>query len=293
MTMTLPRSIEIVEVGPRDGLQDEDVVATDVKIAYAEALIAAGVRRIEVASFVNPKRVPQMADSEEVVHRLSSHAESGVRLIGLVLNERGLDRALETALAEINIVVVVSDTFSNANQGMDSAAALAMARTVVGRATAAGLRTGVTLSAAFGCPYEGDVPADRVLGIAREVAAMGTHEVSLADTIGVAVPNQTEDLVAAVLADTGLPVRVHLHDSFGAGLANAVAALAGGATALDSSTGGLGGCPFAPGASGNVATENLVRMLERMGVSTGIDLAAINDAAQAIRDEIGARPTCA
>ena len=292
MTMTLPRTIEIVEVGPRDGLQDEDVVATDVKIAYAEALIAAGVRRIEVASFVNPKRVPQMADSEAVVERLRSHADGGVRLIGLVLNERGLDRAMETALAEINIVVVVSDTFSNANQGMDSAAALAMARTVVSRATAAGLRTGVTLSAAFGCPYEGEVPADRVLGIAREVAMMGAHEVSLADTIGVAVPNQTEDLVAAVLAETRLPVRVHLHDSFGTGLANAVAALTGGATALDSSTGGLGGCPFAPGASGNVATENLVRMLDRMGVTTGIDLAAINDAATAIRDEIGAHPTC-
>lgn len=287
-------AIEIIEVAPRDGLQNEQLVlATADKLALIDRLIAIGARRIEVASFVNPKRVPQMADSEDVVRRLRTHADSGVRLIGLVLNERGLDRALETALAEINIVVVVSDTFSNANQGMDSAAALAMARTVVGRATAAGLRTGVTLSAAFGCPYEGDVPADRVLGIAREVAMMGAHEVSLADTIGVAVPNQTEDLVAAVLAETALPVRVHLHDSFGTGLANAVAALAGGATALDSSTGGLGGCPFAPGASGNVATENLVRMLDRMGVYTGIGLAAINDAARAIREEIGAHPTCA
>src|SRR3954470_11870841 len=218
MASTLPQSIEIVEVGPRDGLQDEPtVVSTSAKLAYAEAVIAAGIKRIEVASFVNPSRVPQMADAEAMIAGLAGNAQA--RLIGLVLNDRGLDRALATGIPEINVVVITTDSFSHANQGMDSATALAMATAVVERARAAGLRTGVTVSAAFGCPYEGEVPQERVLELARAIADCGANEISLADTIGSAVPNRTADLVGAVLESTALPVRVHLHNSRNTGLA--------------------------------------------------------------------------
>jgi len=264
------RTIEIVEVGPRDGLQDEPaIVSTEDKIAYIQQTVRAGIERVEVASFANPKRVPQMADAEAVIARL---ADTRLRPIGLVLNERGLDRALAAGIGEINAVVVVTDTFSRENQGMSTAEATAMWKRVATRAHEAGVRAGVTLSAAFGCPFEGEVPSARVIEIAKAVADAGADEIALADTIGAAVPTQTEDLVAAVAEATGVPMRVHLHNSRNTGLANAVAAIRGGAQALDASTGGIGGCPFAPGATGNIATEDLVHMLEHMGVSTGADV---------------------
>jgi len=263
-------SVEIVEVGPRDGLQDESrIVSTEDKLAYIEHAVRAGIERVEVASFANPARVPQMADAEAVIAGL---AGTSLRPIGLVLNERGLDRALATGIGEINTVVVVTDTFSRENQGMSTAEAAAMSDRVARRARDAGLRTGVTLSASFGCPFEGVVPAERVVALARQVADAGVDEISLADTIGAAVPTQTEDLVAAVAAATGVAIRVHLHNSRNTGLANAVAAIRGGAKALDASTGGIGGCPFAPGATGNIATEDLVHMLEGMGISTGANV---------------------
>jgi hydroxymethylglutaryl-CoA lyase len=269
----MPTTIEIVEVGPRDGLQDEPgIVSTEDKIAYIQGTVRAGIARVEVASFVNPKRVPQMADAEAVIAGLTG---TELRPIGLVLNERGLDRALAAGIGEINAVVVVTDTFSRENQGMSTADAIAMWERVAGRARQAGVRAGVTLSAAFGCPFEGEVPAARVVEIAKTVADTGADEIALADTIGAAVPNQTEDLVAAVAEATGVPMRVHLHNSRNTGLANAVAAIRGGATTLDASTGGLGGCPFAPGATGNIATEDLVHMLEHMGVSTGVQVDAL------------------
>ena len=282
MTERLPASVEIVEVGPRDGLQDEhELVSTADKIAYVEAVVRAGLRRVEVASFVDPRRVPQMGDAEAVLAGLArASSVHGLSLIGLVLNGRGMDRALASGVAEINVAVGVTDTFSEQNAGMSSDAAAAMWAGVAARAHEAGIRAGVTLSVAFGCPYEGRVGADRVVATARRVAASGPFEISLADTIGAAVPTQTEDLVAAVITATGLPVRCHLHNSRNTGLANAVGALAGGASALDASTGGIGGCPFAPGASGNIATEDLVHMLHGMGVSTGIDVALLLDAVQ-------------
>src|SRR4051794_1999835 len=264
------RTIEIVEVGPRDGLQDEPaIVSTEDKIAYIQQTVRAGIERVEVASFANPKRVPQMADAEAVIARL---ADTRLRPIGLVLNERGLDRALAAGIGEINAVVVVTDTFSRENQGMSTAEATAMWKRVATRAHEAGVRAGVTLSAAFGCPFEGEVPSARVIEIAKAVADAGADEIALADTIGAAVPTQTEDLVAAVAEATGVPMRVHLHNSRNTGLANAVAAIRGGAQALDASTGGIGGCPFAPGATGNIATEDLVHMLEHMGISTGANV---------------------
>ena len=278
-------SIEIVEVGPRDGLQDETrIVSTEDKLTFIHATVRAGIRRVEVASFANPKRVPQMADAEAVVAGL---ADSELRAIGLVLNERGLDRALETGIGEINVVVVVTDTFSRENQGMSTSDAVAMWSAVAARARAAGVRAGVTLSAAFGCPFEGEVSMERVLEIAYQVADAGADEISLADTIGAAVPNRTEDLVAAVASATGLPIRIHLHNSRNTGFANAVAAIRGGATALDASTGGIGGCPFAPKATGNISTEDLVHMLERMGISTGADVNVLLENVDLVERMIG------
>ena len=282
----LPSSVEIVEVGPRDGLQDEPVlVPTERKLAYIAAAVRAGVRRIEVASFAHPTRVPQMADAEAVIRGLD-HA-NGVSYIGLVMNARGMDRAIASGIGEVNTVVIVTDSFSQENQGMSSRDAVAMAADVARRARQSGIRVGVTLSAAFGCPYEGVVDPDHVVNVATDVVAAGVDELSLADTIGSAVPNQTEDLTAAVRAATDLPVRVHLHNSRNTGLANAVAALSGGATALDSSLGGIGGCPFAPGATGNVPTEDLAHMLARMGVDTGLDVAALLDAVPLVEEITG------
>jgi hydroxymethylglutaryl-CoA lyase len=282
----LPSSVEIVEVGPRDGLQDEPVlVPTERKLAYIAAAVRAGVRRIEVASFAHPTRVPQMADAEAVIRGLD-HA-NGVSYIGLVMNTRGMDRAIASGIGEVNTVVIVTDSFSQENQGMSSRDAVAMAADVARRARQSGIRVGVTLSAAFGCPYEGVVDPDHVVNVATDVVAAGVDELSLADTIGSAVPNQTEDLTAAVRAATDLPVRVHLHNSRNTGLANAVAALSGGATALDSSLGGIGGCPFAPGATGNVPTEDLAHMLARMGVDTGLDVPALLDAVPLVEEITG------
>jgi hydroxymethylglutaryl-CoA lyase len=283
--MSENRSVEIVDVGPRDGLQDEhDLVSTQAKLEYIKAIARAGVKRIEVASFVSPTRIPQMADSEAVVTALR---DSGIDMIGLVLNDRGMDRAIASGIGQINTVVAVSDTFSRENSGMSSDDAVAMSERVAARATAAGLRAGITLAAAFGCPFEGLVDPARVLAIAERAAAAGFEEIALADTIGAAVPPQTEDLVASVRAATGLPIRVHLHNSRNTGLANAVAALAGGASVLDASTGGIGGCPFAPGASGNIATEDLVHMLDRMGVATGVDVRLLLEAAELLETIIG------
>ena len=278
-------SVEIVEVGPRDGLQDEhEMVSTADKVAYVDAVLRAGVRRVEVASFVDPRRVPQMGDAEAVVAALAGR---DAHLIGLVLNGRGMDRAIACGIGEINVSVGVTESFSEQNAGMSVDAAAAMWATVAARAHAAGIRAGVTLSVALGCPYEGRVAADRVIELALRLAEGGPSEISLADTIGAAVPTQTEDLVAAVVAATGIPVRCHLHNSRNTGLANAIGALAGGAVALDASTGGIGGCPFAPGASGNIATEDLVHMLHGMGIATGIDVALLLDAVQHVEQITG------
>lgn len=286
--MSLPASIEIVEVGPRDGLQDEaEFVPTDQKVAYINAAQRAGVRRIEAVSFASPRHVPQMADAEAVVDGMRG---VDIQLIGLVLNDRGMTRAIRSGLREVNVVVITTDTFSQRNQGMDTAAALSMSSHVCGRGADEGVRVGVTLSAAFGCPYEGEVDPHRVVSLAKLAVEAGANEISLADTIGCAVPTQVSDLVAAVIAETHAPVRVHLHNSRNTGLANAVAAIGAGASALDASIGGIGGCPFAPGATGNIATEDLAAMLHRMGIATGLDLPALLEAVQLLESIVG-RPT--
>jgi len=273
-------------VSPRDGLQDEPVrLSTEAKVSLIERALDAGVTRVEAVSFARPDLVPAMADAEEVMAGVSRR--TGSRLAGLVLNERGLERALSAGVDEVNVVVVVTETFSRRNQGMGVEEAVAMWARVASEATLAGVGASVTLSAAFGCPYEGTVEPHRVRELARQVAAAGAFEIGLADTIGCAVPPEVEVLVRGVAADTGLPVRVHLHNSRNTGFANAVAALAAGVAALDASIGGIGGCPFAPGAEGNIASEDLVHLLDRMGVVTGVRLEGLLEASRWLAEALG------
>lgn len=277
----MARSVSIVEVGPRDGLQNEpEIIGTPDKIALVERMYAAGARRFEVASFVHPGRVPQMADAEAVIAGLPDLADASY--IGLCLNKRGVLRALATregsrrGVDEVGCVIVASDTFGRKNQGQSIAEGLAENREMIRFAEAEGLRSSVTIAAAFGCPFEGDVPPERVVRIAEEMAAAGAGEIALADTIGVGVPAQVADLfgrVGEALAGA-MPLRVHLHDTRNTGIANAWAAVEAGVETIDASLGGLGGCPFAPKAAGNIATEDLVYLLDRSGVVHGIDLAA-------------------
>ena len=263
--------IEIIEVSPRDGIQNEKkLLDIDTKLALIARAEAAGIRRLEVASFVNPKRVPQMADSDEIVRRLP---RGGARHVGLVMNERGFERARAAGIGEINFVIVATETFNRRNQGVSIAETLGHWAGIAGLAREAGIRAGVTIGATFGCPFEGEVPVERIVQIAVEAAAASPHEIALADTIGAASPRDIRLKVEAVAnALPGLPLRCHLHNTRNTGLANAVAAIEAGVRRLDASIGGIGGCPFAPAATGNIPTEDLAYMLDRMGLETGLDL---------------------
>ena len=277
--------MEMVEVGPRDGLQNEKtLIDTAAKLALIERVIAAGSRRIEVTSFVNPRAVPQMADAEAVCAGLPERDD--VTYIGLVLNERGAERALATGrIDQLGAVAVSTDTFAMANQGQTSDGSVDAARAIIARAQAAGRSGQATIAAAFGCPFEGEVAEDRVVAMACALAQAAPVEIALADTIGVANPAQVARLVGRVAAAIApIPVRVHFHNTRGTGLANVWSAVEAGARTIDASLGGLGGCPFAPGAAGNVATEDVVYMLERAGIATGLDLAALIEANQWLAD---------
>lgn len=268
--------IEMVEVSPRDGLQNEKtLIATADKLALIERAIAAGVRRIEVTSFVNPRAVPQMADAEDVCAGLP--VRDDVTYIGLVMNARGAARALETGrIDQLGAVAVATDSFAMANQGQTSDGSVDAARDIIAMARAAGKTGQVTIGASFGCPFEGEVAEDRVVAMAVALAAAGPVEIGLADTIGVGNPVQVTSLVGKVRAAVpDIPVRVHFHNTRGTGLANVWAAVQAGAVTVDAAIGGLGGCPFAPGAAGNVSTEDVVYMLERAGVRTGLDLSQL------------------
>ncbi|UAJ08935.1 hydroxymethylglutaryl-CoA lyase [Polymorphobacter megasporae] len=274
-------TVQVVEVGPRDGLQNErEVIDTSAKIALINRLIDAGARRIEVASFVNPRRVPQMADGDAVIGALPDRKD--VSYIGLCLNLRGVERAIASrdggarGVDEAGCVLVASDTFGIRNQGQTIVEGIAANRDMLATATRAGLVPQVTISAAFGCPFEGDVPAQRIVDLAKAMAEAGAVEITLADTIGVGVPAQVGDLFGAVAAAVpGIRLRAHFHDTRGTGIANAWAAYNAGVHVLDASVGGIGGCPFAPKATGNIATEDLLYMLDNSGVSTGVDLPAM------------------
>jgi isopropylmalate/homocitrate/citramalate synthase len=260
--------VAICEVGPRDGLQNErDVLPPETRAELVNRLASARLPTIEAVSFVSAERVPQMAGAEEVVERLERH--DGTAYAGLALNEKGYDRLRSAGLDEVHFVVAATESFSkrNANASIDEA--VGAAETVLARARKDGIRSTATISVAFGCPFEGPVEPDAVVAIAERLR--GADELVLADTIDVATPKQVQALIERV----GTPVGAHLHNTRNTGFANAYAALEAGATSLDSSIGGLGGCPFAPRATGNIATEDLVYMLEGDGVETGVDLDAL------------------
>lgn len=284
----VPDAITFVEVGPRDGLQNEQtLISTADKLSLIARAIDAGVRRIEVTSFVNPAKVPQMADAEAVCAGLPQRAN--VTYIGLVLNKRGAERAVATGrIDQLGAVAVTTDQFAIANQGQTSDESVEAAMAIIARAQSAGLTGQATISAAFGCPFEGEVSEDRVVAMATRLAEACPVEVALADTIGVADPAHVSRLVARVRAAIApLPVRVHFHNTRGTGLANVWAAVLAGATVVDGSVGGLGGCPFAPGAAGNVASEDVIYMLKRAGIATGLDLGTLVEASAWLSGVIG------
>jgi hydroxymethylglutaryl-CoA lyase len=276
--MSLPSRVTIVEVGPRDGLQNEDaLVPAATKIAFIEALADAGLRRIEAGSFVAPKWVPQMADSAAVITALRRRPD--VTYSALVPNMQGFARAMEAGVKEVAIFGAASETFSQRNINCSIAESLDRFRPVARAAVAAGIALRGYVSCALGCPYEGKVAPEAVVALAAELAAMGCYEVSIGDTIGVGTPHQARDVVARVGEAVGREaVAVHFHDTYGQALANILACLEIGVATIDSATAGLGGCPYAQGASGNVATEDVLYMLDGMGIETGADLAAVEAA---------------
>jgi hydroxymethylglutaryl-CoA lyase len=262
--------VEIVEVSPRDGLQNEKrLLPTETKIELVRRSVEAGLRRVEVTAFARPDRVPQMADAAEVLAGVADL--DGLSRIGLVLNRKGLDRAVAAGCDEVTVVVVASDGLALKNQGADTAAQVAAWLEIAADARQARLRTTVMLAAAFGCPFDGAVDPAHVVEVARACLAGGPDELAVADTIGVGVPSQVTRIVTGLRSlDADVPLRAHFHNTRNTGYANAVAAVAAGVTVLDASTGGIGGCPFAPGATGNIATEDLLYLLEH---SDGIELA--------------------
>ena len=289
----MSRFIEIVEVGPRDGLQNEKVVvSTEDKIAFIEQLEAAGSKRLETVSFVHPGRVPQMADAEAVMAGLKPAPD--VTRIGLVLNARGWDRAVETGVDQANVSIAASDGFALKNSGMTVAGQVEMLGEIVGRSHnmggVAGSGPSVTaiISTVWGCPFDGEVSVEQVEALVRDVAALGVKEIGLADTIGVGDPWSVRAKVeAARRAAPDTTLRLHFHDTRNTAIANIFAGVEAGIDVIDASVGGIGGCPFAPGATGNVATEDVVYMLHRAGFETGLDLGALIKAARWISDKLG------
>jgi isopropylmalate/homocitrate/citramalate synthase len=281
--------VTVVEVGPRDGLQNEAAtLSVDDRVAFCEALVAAGLPVVEVGALVSPRWVPQMAGSDEVLRRLARRP--GVRLPVLVPNRQGFDAAREAGAREVAVFTAASETFNRKNTNASIDDSFARFAEFVPEARAAGLWVRGYISTCFGCPYEGHVSPEKVLDVARRLVDAGCHEVSIGDTIGVAVPTQVHDVMPRLLAAVPREaLAVHFHDTRGTALANVLAALEEGILIVDSSAGGLGGCPYAPGASGNLATEDLLYMLHGMGIETGVDLEAVVRASRALGERLGHR----
>lgn len=278
-------TVTICDVGPRDGLQNQTVaLEPGVRAALVDRLAAAGVPRIEAVSFVSVKHVPQMAGAEEVVAAIDRRP--GVVYAGLAVNQRGYDRLRDGGLDEVHFALAATEEFNRRNARMSVDGSVADAERIIARATGDAVRSTVTIGVAFGCPFEGAVDPGRVAELAARLAAAGADELALADTVGVGVPRQVRDLIDRIVS-LGLPVGIHLHNTRNTGFANAYAALAAGATVFDASVGGIGGCPFAPRATGNLATEDLVYLLHGEGVETGIDLDALIDVAQWLESHLG------
>ena len=285
--MNLPKKVSIDEVGPRDGLQNEArQVPTADKIRFIDALVASGIRDIEITSFVSPKWIPQLADASEVARGVARPA--GVRMSALVPNRRGLETALAAGMKEIAVFMSASETHNQKNVNKTIADTLTAFGDVVPHARALGLPVRAYLSTSFGCPYEGDVDPERVVALTGQLRELGVYQISISDTIGVANPQQVEDVIGRVLARHPVEsVAVHFHDTQGTALANCLVALTMGVTTIDAAAGGLGGCPYAPGASGNLATEDVVAMLHGMGVATGIDLDKLTEASRTAATFVG------
>jgi len=281
-----PSSVSLREVGPRDGLQNEQPVPTEAKVRLLDALSATGVRRIEAVSFVHPRAIPQMADADEVWRR--ARKAPGVRYSALVPNRRGAERAVAAGFREIEVVVSASDTHNRRNVNRATAESLDEIAAVIALLHEAGASVEVIIATSFGCPYEGDVDPRRVASIVDRVVADGADRVAFGDTTGMATPRRVRDVVTVVRErHPDLPLLLHFHNTRGTALANILTALELGVTEFDASVGGLGGCPYAPGASGNVATEEVVHMLHDMGVDTGIDLGALLEAAALAEEIVG------
>jgi hydroxymethylglutaryl-CoA lyase len=281
------RHVSIIEVGPRDGLQSEpEILPTEVKIDFIRRALDAGIRRLEVTSFVHPKRVPQMADAEAVIRGLP--ARDDVTYIGLVLNRKGFERARDVGIDEIGMAVIASDTYNQRNQGVPTRDSIQAWLDIAREARSAGIRANVMVSSAFGCPFEGEVPLARVLDIVDQIMEGEPVELGLADSIGVGVPAQVTEMIQAVRERIGdTPIRCHFHNTRNTGLANAQAAVDAGVTSLDASIGGIGGCPFAPAATGNIPTDDLLYMLHRSGVETGVSLQKIIETSNWLQEQLG------
>jgi len=281
------KQVSIIEVGPRDGLQSEpELLSTDVKLEFIAKAIDAGIRRMEVTSFVHPKRVPQMADAEDVVRGLP--ARDDVTYIGLVLNKRGFDRARDVAMDEIGMAVIASETYNQRNNGAAIQDSINAWLEMSAEAKQVGMRANCMVSSAFGCPFEGEVPLQRVLDIVKQIMEGNPVELGFADSIGVGVPAQVTEMIGAVreiVVDT--PIRFHFHNTRNTGLANAQAAVDAGVYSLDASIGGIGGCPFAPAATGNIPTDDLLYMLDRSGVETGVSLDKIVETSFWLQEQLG------
>jgi hydroxymethylglutaryl-CoA lyase len=287
MKPMLPSRVTVVEVGPRDGLQNEAAsVPTTTKIAFVEALAAAGLPVVEMTAFVSPKWVPAMADARQVASGVTRRP--GTRYSALVPNLKGLDAAAESGITEIAIFAAASETFSQRNINQSIAGSLETYAAVAREARTRGMRVRAYLSTAFGCPYEGPVPVSQVVSVAERLRDLGSEEIAVSDTIGVAHPGQVSDVVEAVSAHIPLAaIGLHFHDTRGTALANVYAGLEAGVTIFDSASGGLGGCPYATGAAGNLATEDLIYMLDGLGILTGVSLPGVVDASRLIAPHLG------
>jgi len=282
----LPEKISLREVGPRDGLQNEDPIPTDAKVALVDALSLTGVSRIEAVSFVRPSAIPQMADADDVWSRINR--SRSVRYSALVPNLRGAVRALDAGVRELEVVVSASETHNLKNVNRTTGESLDEIAAIIDMAHIKGATVQVIVSTAWGCPYEGDVPVERVVGVASRAISDGADSASFGDTTGMATPTRVRGLVGAFRgANPDIPLNLHFHNTRGTGLANVLAALELGVSDFDASVGGLGGCPYAPGASGNIATEELVHMVEDMGIDTGVSLDALIEVAAEAERAVG------
>ncbi len=282
MEMTLPENVTIIEVGPRDGFQFEtQIIPTDIKVEIIEALVGAGLRHIQVTSFVHPRKVPQMADAEELVGRLPSL--ENVVFDGLVLNSAGLRRAQTAGLRHVEISVSASDTHSRNNTGMPVKQAVSQAAEMIQVARSGHMHIRASVQCAFGCAHEGDIPPERIRDIVRRYLTYGVDALALSDTTGMANPVSVTRLLELLLPEIGsIPVILHFHDTRGLGVANVLAAMQCGITCFDTALAGMGGCPFVPGAAGNIATEDTVHLMHAMGIATGIDLGRVAECSHRI-----------